>query len=154
IQQAYGVAQQSVLTMPILPGTDGVARMSKSAGNYVGVTEPPREVFGKLMRIPDAAMATYYDLLLDGPLDPGRPAVESKRALSRALVDRLHGDGAGAAAEAHFDRLHVERALPDEILSHPLASDGGSVHLPALLRDAFGVSGSEARRLLDQGGVK
>ncbi|NLT06662.1 MAG: tyrosine--tRNA ligase [Solirubrobacterales bacterium] len=154
IQQAYGVAQQSVLTMPILPGTDGVARMSKSAGNYVGVTEPPTEVFGKLMKIPDAAMATYYDLLLDGPLDPARPAVESKRALARAIVERLHGAGAGTDAEAHFDRLHVERALPDEIPDHPLDPANGTVHMPALLRDAFGVSASEARRLLAQGGVK
>jgi len=154
IQQAYGVSQQSVLTMPILPGTDGVARMSKSAGNYVGVTEPPQEVFGKLMRIPDAAMATYYDLLLDGPLDPALPAVQSKRALARALVDRLHGPGAGESAEAHFDRLHVERALPDEIPDHPLAPGEEEIHLPGLLREVFGVSGSDARRLLAQGGVK
>src|SRR5680860_891135 len=69
VQQAYGVAQQSVLTMPILPGTDGVQRMSKSLGNYVGVTEPADEVFGKLMRVPDAALAVYYDLLLDRGLD-------------------------------------------------------------------------------------
>jgi tyrosyl-tRNA synthetase len=154
VQQAYGVAPQSILTMPILPGTDGVQRMSKSLGNYVGVTEPPGDVFGKLMRVPDDAMPTYYDLLLDSDFDPARPPVESKRAMARALASRLHGDGAGADAEAHFDRLHVERDLPDEIADHAIASNGDAVHLPAVLRDAFGISGSEGRRLLAQGGVK
>ncbi len=154
IQQAYGVPQQSVLTMPILPGTDGVQRMSKSLGNYVGVDEPPDEVFGKLMRVPDDAMPIYYDLLLEGGLDASRPAVESKRALARGLTARLHGDEAAAEAEEHFDRLHVERALPDEIAELPVAPDDGSVHVPSLLRDAFGISASEGRRLLAQGGVK
>jgi len=154
VQQAYGMAPQSVLTMPILPGTDGVARMSKSLGNYVGVTEPPDEVFGKLMRVPDAAMPVYYDLLLDGGLDPQRSPVESKRSMAGALTARLHGDEAARAAEDHFDRLHVERELPDEIADHVAAANGGSVHLPGLLRDAFGISASEGRRLLAQGGVK
>jgi tyrosyl-tRNA synthetase len=154
IQQAYGVPPQSVLTMPILPGTDGVRRMSKSLGNYVGVTEPPEEVFGKLMRVPDDAMPVYYELLLDGDFDPRRPPVESKRALARALTARLHGDEAARDAEQHFDRLHVEHALPDEIPQHVLVANGDAVHLPAVLREAFGISASEGRRLLAQGGVK
>jgi tyrosyl-tRNA synthetase len=154
IQQAYGMAPQSVLTMPILPGIDGVQRMSKSLGNYVGVTEAADEVFGKLMRVPDAAMPTYYDLLLDGDFDQARPPVESKRALARSIASRLHGDEAAEAAEAHFDRLHVQRELPDEIPDHVLAANGEVVHMPALLRDAFGLSSSEGRRLLAQGGVK
>jgi tyrosyl-tRNA synthetase len=154
IQQAYGVPQQSVLTMPILPGTDGVQRMSKSLGNYVGVAEPANEVFGKLMRVPDAAMPVYYDLLLDGDFDPERPAVESKRALARGIASRLYDDAAGRAAEEHFDRLHVERELPDEVPEHGVAANGGAIHLPAVLRDAFGMSSSEGRRLLAQGGVK
>jgi tyrosyl-tRNA synthetase len=154
IQQAYGKPQQSVLTMPILPGIDGVQRMSKSLGNYVGVTEPPDEVFGKLMRVPDDAMPVYYDLLLDGAFDADRPAVESKRALARSLTARLHGEQAATAAEAHFDLLHVQRELPDEIPDHALDANGGEVHLPGLLRDAFGISASEGRRLLAQGGVK
>src|SRR5919206_1970176 len=115
IQQAYGVPPQSILTMPILPGIDGVQRMSKSLGNYVGITDPPEEVFGKLMSVPDAAMATYYELLLDRPLDPDRPAVESKRALAREIVARYHGEDAAQRAEEHFDRLHVERSVPDEV---------------------------------------
>ena len=153
VQQAYGVKSQSILTMPILPGIDGVQRMSKSLGNYVGITDPPEEIFGKLMRIPDEVMPVYYDLLLDRPLDPDRPAVESKRALAREIAARYHGEEAARRAEEHFDRLHVERSLPDEVEEAELPADD-PVHLPALLRDHFGVSGSEARRLLSQGGVR
>src|SRR4051794_34844727 len=152
VQQAYGVEPQSILTMPILPGTDGVQRMSKSLGNYVGVTDPPGEVFGKLMRVPDEAMPLYYERLLDWELDESRPAVESKRAMARALAARLHGAEAAEAAEGHFDRLHVERAAPDEV--EEFAFSGDPAHLPAVLSDAFGISRSEARRLIDQGGVK
>jgi tyrosyl-tRNA synthetase len=141
------------MTLPILPGIDGVKRMSKSEGNYVGVTEPPEEQFGKLMRVPDDVMPVYYELLLDEQFDPARPAVESKRALARAIVARYHGSDAGAEAEGHFDRLHVERALPDEIEEAELPP-GDTVHVPALLRDEFGMSSSEARRLLAQGGVR
>src|SRR4051795_9261418 len=91
VQRAYGVEPQSILTMPILPGIDGVQKMSKSLGNYVGVTDPPEEMYGKLMRVPDEAMPLYYELLLDADLDESRPAVESKRAMARALAARLHG---------------------------------------------------------------
>ncbi len=153
VQQAYGVKPQSILTMPILPGIDGVQRMSKSLGNYVGITDPPDEIFGKLMRIPDEVMPVYYELLLDRPLDTDRPAVESKRALAREIASRYHGEEAGRRAEEHFDRLHVERSLPDEVEEAELPDDD-PIHLPALLRDHFGVSGSEARRLLSQGGVR
>ena len=153
IQAHYGVPQQVAVTMPILPGIDGVKRMSKSEGNYVGVTEPPDEQFGKLMRVPDAVMPAYYELLLGGGYDADRPAVESKRALAGAIVARFHGKPAAAEAEEHFNRLHVERALPDEVEEAVLpASD--PVHLPALLRDHFGISSSEGRRLLSQGGVR
>jgi tyrosyl-tRNA synthetase len=157
IQQAYGQPSQSVMTMPILPGTDGERRMSKSYGNYIGVTEPPEEMFGKAMRVPDSAMGTYYELLLGEQLDPSVAAVESKRALGRRIVERFHGVDAATAAEAHFDRLHKERALPDEIEEVTLAANelsDGKVHLPAVMANHFGVSRSEARRLLEQGGVK
>jgi tyrosyl-tRNA synthetase len=153
IQQAYGKKPQSILTMPILPGTDGERRMSKSLGNYVGVTEPPEEIFGKVMRIPDEAMPVYYELLLDDPFDRERPAVESKRALARAICAQFHGDAAARDAEAHFDRLHVERGMPDEIEEAALPA-GDPVHVPALLREHFGISASEARRLLQSGGVR
>jgi tyrosyl-tRNA synthetase len=153
IQQAYGVEPQVAITLPILPGTDGERKMSKSLGNHVGVDEPAEEIFGKVMRVPDAAMAGWYELLVDEPFDPGRPAVESKRGLARTLAARYHGDGAGDAAEAHFDRLHVQRDLPDEIEEASLPAED-PVHLPALLGDAFGISRSEARRLITGGGVK
>jgi tyrosyl-tRNA synthetase len=153
IQQAYGVEPQVAITLPILPGTDGERKMSKSLGNQVGVDEPPEEIFGKLMRIPDAVMPIYYDLLMDEPLDASRPPVESKRRLARTIAARYHGDEAGAQAEAHFDRLHVQRELPDQIEEAELP-DEDPVHLPALLAEAFGISRSEARRLLAAGGVR
>jgi tyrosyl-tRNA synthetase len=154
IQQAYGAPPQSVLTMPILPGIDGEQKMSKSLGNYVGVAEPPEEVFGKLMRVPDATMPTYYELLVDDPLDPALSPRDQKRALARGLTERLHGPAAAADAEARFDRLHVERGVPDDLEEHSFSTDNGTVHLPALLADAFGLSRSEGRRLLSQSGVR
>jgi len=155
VQESFGVPPQSILTMPILPGTDGVRRMSKSLGNYVGVTDPPEEMFGKLMSIPDDAMGQYYQLLLYEPVDEARHPGEAKRELARRLVARFHSDDAAKEAEARFDQLHVRREVPEdvpEIRAEP--SDGGVVHVPALIAQAFGVSTSEARRLLGQGGVK
>jgi tyrosyl-tRNA synthetase len=154
IQQAYGQAPQSILTMPILPGLDGVRKMSKSTGNYVGVTEPPEEVFGKLMSLPDSAMATYEELLLDEPIDRGLSPRDAKRALARGLTARFHGEDAARAAEEHFDRVHVRHEAPEELEEVAVSADDGMLHLPAVMRDAFGVSTSEARRLLAQGGVK
>src|SRR4029078_9106434 len=94
--------------MPILPGLDGERRMSKSLGNYVGVTDPPEEMFGKLMSLPDAAMGTYSTLLLGEELDRARPAVEAKRALGRRIVERFWGGEAAEEAEQHFYRVHKQ----------------------------------------------
>jgi tyrosyl-tRNA synthetase len=157
VQQAYGQAPQTILTMPILPGLDGERRMSKSLGNYIGVTEPPEEVFGKTMRVPDDAMGTYYELLTGTGPDRALAPVEQKRALARALVERFHGPQAATEAERHFDRLHREHLPPEEVEEVEVPRVGladGVVHLPALLADHFGVSRSEARRLLGQGGVR
>ena len=154
IQKAYGVPQQVALTMPILPGTDGVQRMAKSVGNYIGVTEPPEEIFGKAMSIPDEAMPVYYDLLLDAELEPSRHPAELKRALARELAARFGGgEEAARLAEEHFDRLHKAHEAPAEIEDAPLPG-GDPVHVPEALASAFGVSRSEARRLLAGGGVK
>src|SRR6185503_19962962 len=112
VQQAYGQSPQAILTMPILPGLDAERRMSKSLGNYIGVTEPPEEIFGKTMRVPDSAMGTYYELLAGGPPDPALKPVDQKRALARLLVERFHGPEAAAEAERHFDRLHREHQTP------------------------------------------
>ena len=157
VQTAYGQPPQSILTMPILVGTDGVKKMSKSLGNYVGVTDAPEEMFGRLMSIPDEAMPEYYRLLLGGE-QPGGPPNEAKRALARRIVDRFHGEGAGGGAEEHFNRLFVDRSAPEEMPEvelGPFLNDGsGVVHLPRLIAVAFGLSSSEGRRLIQQGGVK
>jgi tyrosyl-tRNA synthetase len=159
IQRAYDVPEQSIITMPILPGTDGVRRMSKSLGNYVGVTDPPEEMFGKLMRIPDEAMGTYYELLLAED-EPGGDPMQAKRALGRRIVERFHDAAAAEAAERRFDTVHVAHEVPDGIPELALSeADGvaegnGEVHLPALIAGVFEISSSEARRLIAQGGVK
>ena len=153
LQTAYGQAPQSIMTMPILVGTDGVQKMSKSLGNYVGVTDPPDQMFGKLMSIPDAAMDEYFRLLLDMATPAGLPN-EAKRELGRRIVDRFHGEGAGAEAEAAFNRVFVERAAPEEMDELALEAGNGAVSLPALIGAGFGVSASEARRLIKQGGVR
>jgi tyrosyl-tRNA synthetase len=152
VQVSFGQRPQAVMTMPILPGTDGVRKMSKSLDNYVGVTEPAEEIFGKLMSVPDEAMPLYWELLAGEPLDSSRPPVEAKRDLARRICDRFAGPGSGVEAETRFNLVHQDRGIPDGIPVHALPD--GEVHLPALLRDAFGLSGSEARRLLEQGAVR
>ena len=158
VQAAYGQKSQSILTMPILVGIEGVQKMSKSLGNCVGVTDPPEEMFGRLMRVPDKTMPDYFRLLLGEALPAGRPPNEAKRELARRIVERFHDVGAAPAAEQHFDRLFVQRQAPDEIeeleLTPYLGEDGGLVHIPLLIAAAFEISSSEARRLIKQGGVK
>jgi tyrosyl-tRNA synthetase len=153
VQAAYGRPPQSILTMPILPGTDGVQKMSKTYGNQVGVSEAPEEMFGKLMSIPDDVMADYWLLLLGEELDRSRHPGEAKRELARRLTDRFAGQGAGAAAEERFDQVHVRGELPDEIPTVTIPADG-DVHLPQLIASEFQLSTSEARRLIAQGGVR
>jgi tyrosyl-tRNA synthetase len=152
VQQAYGKRPQVAMTLPILPGTDGVRRMSKSTGNYIGVTEAPEEQFGKVMSVPDAQMPEFYELLFPGEPGPTGHPNDEKRRLGRLVADRFHGAGAGEAAEAHFDRLFKDRKAPDEV--REVTVRAGAVHMPALLVDELGVgSRSEARRMLQQGGV-
>jgi tyrosyl-tRNA synthetase len=155
VQTAYGQEPQSILTMPILPGTDGQRKMSKTYDNYVGVTDPPEEMFGKLMSIPDAVMDQYYLLLLGEELDPDRHPGEAKRELARRLTNRFHGEGAGEGAEARFDSVHVRHEVPEDVpVARIDAADGEDVHLPALIASEFGISSSEARRLIRQGAVR
>lgn len=156
VQESFGVAPQSILTLPILPGTDGVRKMSKTYGNYVGVSDDPDEMFGRLMSIPDSVLGLYFELLLSEPLNADRHQGDAKRELARRLVDRFAGPGRGAQAEARFDAVHKRREIPDEV--EPAALEASSpdddVHVPAVLASAFGVSRSEARRLLAQGAVR
>jgi len=155
IQRHFGVAEQSVLTMPILPGTDGVEKMSKSVGNHVGIAEPPEEMYGKTMSLPDFAMDSWFELLAIPRPPAGTAPRDAKRALARSIVERFHGAQAAAAAEEHFDRVHVRHEAPRELDDLQIAvPDGAVVHLPAVVADAFGVTRSEARRVLAQGGVK
>ncbi len=158
IQSAYQKKPQSIMTMPILVGIDGVQKMSKSLGNYVGVAEPGEEMFGRLMRIPDEAMIDYYRLLLGAEIPAETSANEAKRELARRIVERFHDPEAALSAEAHFNRLFVERDVPDEIeelaLAPYIAENGGDVHIPLLLAAAFEISSSEGRRLIRQGGVR
>src|SRR4051812_35655416 len=142
------------MTLPILPGTDGVQRMSKSLGNYIGVAEPPEEIYGKTLSLPDSALATWYELLLGRPLPTDLPARDAKRALARGLVARFHDEAAAARAEEQFDRVHVAREAPEEIEEASFEASDGAVHVPAVLEAVFGLSRSEGRRLLAQGGVR
>ncbi|MBJ7347566.1 MAG: tyrosine--tRNA ligase [Thermoleophilaceae bacterium] len=155
LQTAFDQAPQAVLTMPILPGVDGVRRMGKSLGNHVGVTEPPEEIFGKTMSIPDDVMATWYSLLLGSEPDAAAKPVAQKRALARLLVERFYDADAGIAAEAHFDRLFKAKAEPEAIDSFSITSlvENGEAHLPAIAAAVFDMSRSEIRRMIDQGGV-
>jgi tyrosyl-tRNA synthetase len=153
VQEAFGKAPQSILTMPILVGTSGGQKMSKSYSNYVGVTDEPADMFGKLMSIPDEVMADYYLLLLGRELDPDAHPNEAKRALGRELVGRFHSSADAHAAESQFDAVHKRGEVPADIPEVEFGAEE-TVHLPALLASAFGVSSSEARRLIAQGGVK
>jgi len=152
IQAAFGQAPQVVLTMPILPGVDGVQKMSKSLGNHIGVQDAPEEQFGRTMSIPDAALGEWYRLLAPAEPPPsGHPGAE-KRRLGRLIADRFHGSGTGERAEEHFNRVVRDRAAPEDVPEVPVPA--GPVHLPALLADHLGVaSRSEARRLIASGAV-
>jgi tyrosyl-tRNA synthetase len=154
IQRLYGQPEQAILTMPLLTGTDGEIKMSKSVGNYIGVTDAPEDMYGKTLSIPDGSIEPWYELLLGSAPPSDRPPRDAKRALARALVARFHGSAAAEAAEAEFDRVHIQHRPPEEMPTVVWPADRPEVHLPALLAEAFGISTSEARRSLAQGGVR
>jgi tyrosyl-tRNA synthetase len=154
IQRAYGQPEQVILTVPLLTGTDGERKMSKSYDNYIGVTDSPSEMYGRTLSIPDVSLGNWYSLLLgDEPAAELSPR-DAKRGLARALVARFHDRDAAAAAEATFDQIHVRRELPSVVPSVEWPGDQPVVHLPALLARAFDMSTSQARRSLAQGGVR
>jgi tyrosyl-tRNA synthetase len=169
IQQAYGQEPQVVFTMPLLEGTDGGRKMSKSFDNYVGITEPPEEMFGKLMRVPDELIPKYLRLCTDlppgevGDLEAGLAGGSvhpnrAKRRMAREVVALYHGEAAAGAAEEHFDRQFVRHEVPDEVTEvriPPDAERDDGVSVARLLVAAgLAASNSEARRLLAQGGVR
>ena len=156
LQEAYGVVPQTILTMPLLEGLDGVNKMSKSLGNYVGITESPKEQFGKIMSIADDLMLRYYELLTDAELEPLRAMhpMEAKKQLAAMIVDRFHGEGAGSAARAGFEAQFSQGQLPDDIPEAELAAeDGGIWVVHALTRTGLTQSNGEAMRLIGQGAL-
>jgi tyrosyl-tRNA synthetase len=151
VMEAYGLEPQVVLTTPLLLSWDG-EKMSSSVGNNVPLTAPPEEQFGRTMRISDDQLDEWYRLVMERSLPDGNP-FEAKLALARFIVVRSHGEEAAREAEAHFTRVVREGKAPENVPSAVLA-DGDPVHLPAVLAGAFGISTSDARRLIADGAVK
>ena len=165
LMEKSGMEPQVCLTLPLLEGTDGVQKMSKSYGNYIGLTDPPAEMFGKAMSIPDELMVKYYRLctplhvdevdgietgLADGSLHPN----QIKRRLAREIVALYHGEAEAHEAEAAFDRVFKQHDIPTDVTEVTL-SLAEEVHIPALLKDlGLVVSNAEGRRMIDQGAVK
>jgi tyrosyl-tRNA synthetase len=147
----YGLDPQLVMTYPLLVGLDGEEKMSKSRGNYIGINEPPEEMFGKTMSIPDSALPQWWDLLVDGGEHPEEP-LEWKLELARRIVTRWHGEEGARRGEEHFTRVVREHQAPDEVEEVAVSED--PVHLPAFLAGRLGESSSHWRRVIDQGGVK
>ena len=152
VMPQYGLEPQVVMTYPLLVGLDGVEKMSKSRDNYIGITEPAEEMFGKVMSIPDEALPQWWELVGGGGEHPAEP-MEWKLALARRVTGRWHPEGGAEAGEAHFTRVVREGGAPDEVPEHALPVDD-PVHLPAVIAGSFGLSTSEARRMIAQGGVK
>jgi tyrosyl-tRNA synthetase len=167
LQEHFGQPPQVVMTLDILPGTDGVERMSKSLGNYIGVTEDARDVYGKLMSIPDETIMMYFRLLtlhhadelaaLEAQLGAGEVNPRDVKArLAREIIARLRGEAAAAEAEEHFDRVFRRHETADDVQALALAPgdlEDGSVYLPKVMERWFGISRSEGRRRIEQGGV-
>lgn len=165
LQKHYGQAPQCILTMPLLVGLDGVNKMSKSLGNYVGIAEAPREIFGKLMSISDELMWRYYELLSFLPeseiaqykkeVAEGRNPRDIKVALAQEIIARFHSQAAAEDALADFEARFRQGAIPDDIPDVTLSSEAGGLALIQVLKLAGLLSSSsEAMRMVGQGGVK
>ncbi len=165
LQKHYGQAPQCVLTMPLLEGLDGVQKMSKSLGNYIGIYEPPNEIFGKVMSISDDLMWRYYDLLsflpaseisaLRRSIDEGKNPRDVKVQLAQELVARFHGSSASVAAREDFESRFQRNGIPDEMPEVALLGGEEGVGIAAVLKQSgLTASTSEALRMIDQGGVR
>ena len=164
IQREYGLEPQAILTMPILVGTDGTEKMSKSLDNYIGISESPKDIYGKTLRIPDSLIYPYFELASDvsnrelgeikQQLGSGINPRDIKRKLARDLVRLYYNPEAAAKAEEEFDRIFIQKDLPDEVQEFRLnLQNGESTVLNALTATQLASSKSEARRLVEQGGV-
>lgn len=165
LQQAFGQNPQIVMTTPLLEGLDGVQKMSKSLGNYIGITEPPGEMFGKIMSISDDLMWRYFEVLsfrslddiksLKGSVDDGMNPRDAKFELGQEIVARFHSNAAAEAAKKEFISRFQQGAMPDDMLELTLKSDGGRLGIAHLLKGAgLASSTSEAFRMVKQGAVK
>ena len=163
IQKVYGMAPQVVLTLPLLEGTDGVQKMSKSLGNAIGIAEPPTDIFGKIMSISDAMMARYYELLTNEELGALRRQIESgalhpmdaKKRLARAIVERFYDCAAGQRELENFEGRFQRRELPHDVTEFVYVNPPTRVSLPQLLtRSGMTRSNSEARRKIEEGAVR
>ena len=165
MQKDFGQAPQCILTTPLLEGLDGVNKMSKSLGNYVGIAEAPGEIFGKLMSISDNLMWRYIELLSFEPLSTvrawrediaaGRNPREIKVLLAAEIVARFHGPAAAREAEAAFEQRFRHGALPEDLPQLSVPAEGDGLALVQVLKQAGLVaSTSEANRLIEQGGVR
>lgn len=168
IQRAYGQEPQIVLTLPLLEGTDGVEKMSKSLGNAVGFRDPPDEIYGRVMSVPDAGLWRWLRLLrqpdwtelpevgADLAAPQGGNPRDIKAALARRLVERFHGTEAARSAEEHFERLFRRKEAPEDLEIREIEAEGpGGASIAEVLRGlGFAASRSEARRLVAQGGVR
>lgn len=153
LQDAYGKAQQVILTMPLLEGLDGVNKMSKSLNNYVGVAESAKEQFGKLMSVSDELMYKYYELLTDVDLDEVKAMhpMEAKKGLAAKIVDRFHGEGAGAEARAGFEAQFTKKEVPDDVPEASMSAEDGSLWIvKALTANGLTASNGEAIRMVKQ----
>ena len=165
LQQQYGQPPQVVMTVPILEGLDGVQKMSKSLDNYIGIKEPPEEMFGKVMSVSDELMWRYFELLSFRPtpelrrlkqeVEEGANPRDIKFQLAGEIVGRFHGADAARAAQEAFVSRFQKGTLPDEIPEHEVEAEGGAIPLPAALKLAGLVaSTSEGNRMIGQGAVR
>ncbi|MDP2959962.1 MAG: tyrosine--tRNA ligase [candidate division Zixibacteria bacterium] len=165
IQEQFGQEKQIILTLPVLPGIDGVQRMSKSTGNYIGIDEPPKEIFGKIMSIPDELIYPYFELLTDTPEDEIKKIKKDlekkevnpmswKKKLGFEIVKLYHNQKEAEKAQAEFEKVFSKKELPEKIEVFKLKSDQPEIWIVKLLTETrLCSSSSEARRLIKQGGV-
>ena len=164
LQRHYAQKPQVVITLPLLEGLDGVQKMSKSLGNYIGINEAPSEIFGKIMSISDDLMWRYYELLsfktneeiesLKQSAKEGRNPRDIKIELATELVERFHDKNAAKTAHEGFVSQFQKHIIPENIESKQLISEAPGLPIAYVLRDAFGISTSEALRQIEQGGVR
>ena len=168
LQQSEGMPPQQCFIMPLLPGTDGTKKMSKSLGNYIGIDEPPNDIFGKVMSIPDTLIIPYYEWLTDTPTseieeiklglsNDSRNPMELKKKVAKTLVENYHDTESSIAASGFFERTVQGRGIPEEIIEFriPVGNEAKEIRLSNIMSGSgLTKSAGEARRLINQGAVR